>query len=108
VRTAPVVLLTLNGGINGVERDEAKIPHERELMARNLGGDAPLPTFASNPGGREWTERRLAQFGLSYEVASLKVAFINLIPYHSREGAKDLQPSLFRTGQGLFESASKD
>jgi hypothetical protein len=90
VRTAPVVLLTLNGGINGVERDEAKIPATRELMARNLAGDAPLPTFASNPGGREWTERRLAQFGLSYKVASLKVAFVNLIPYRSREGAKDL------------------
>src|SRR5262249_38396980 len=57
VRTAPVVLLTLNGGINGVERDEANNPAVRGLMARNLGGDAPLPTFATNPGGREWTER---------------------------------------------------
>lgn len=90
MRTAPVVLLTLSGGINGVERDEAKIPAARELMASNLGGDAPLPTFATNPGGREWTERRLAQFGLNYKVASPKVAFVNLIPYRSREGAKDL------------------
>jgi hypothetical protein len=90
LRTAPVVLLTLNGGFSGVERDEAKMPAVRELMAHNLGGDAPLPTFATNPGGREWTERRLAQFGLSYEVASSKVAFVNLIPYRSREGARDL------------------
>ena len=89
VRTAPVVLLTLNGGLNGVEWDEAKIPAVRELMAQNLGGDVPLPTFATNPAGRAWTERRLAQFGLSYEVASTQVAFVNLIPYRSREGAKD-------------------
>ena len=90
VRTAPVILLTLNGGFSGVERDEAKTPAVRELMARNLRGDAPLPTFATNPAGRKWTESRLAQFGLSYAVASLKVAFVNLIPYRSREGAKDL------------------
>jgi hypothetical protein len=50
-----------------------------------------LSTFATNPAGREWTERRLAQFGLSYKTASTKVAFVNLIPYRSREGAKDLR-----------------
>jgi hypothetical protein len=81
----------LNGGLNGVEQDEAKMPDVRKLMAQNLGGDAPLPTFATNPGGREWTERRLTQFGLSYKTASTKVAFVNLIPYRSREGAKDLR-----------------
>ena len=91
VRTAPVVLLTLNGGLSGVEQDEAKIPAVREQMARNLRGDQPLPTFATNPAGRKWTESRLAQFGLSYEIASTKVAFVNLIPYRSREGAKDLR-----------------
>ena len=41
VRTAPVVLLTLNGGLNGVEWDEAKIPAVRELMAQNLLGMFP-------------------------------------------------------------------
>jgi hypothetical protein len=65
IQTAPVVLLTLNGGVNGVEREEAKIPSARDWTAHNLNGDVPLPTFATNPGGRVWTERRLAQFGLS-------------------------------------------
>jgi hypothetical protein len=85
VRTAPVVLLTLNGGFNGIERHEATIPAVREAMARNLHGDAPLPSFATNPLRREWTERRLAQFGLSYEAAASNVAFVNLIPYRSTE-----------------------
>jgi hypothetical protein len=83
-------LLTLNGGFNGIERHEAAIPAVREAMARNLYGDAPLPSFATNMKGREWTERRLGQFGLSYEVAASKVAFVNLIPYRSTEGAKDM------------------
>jgi hypothetical protein len=90
VRTAPVVLLTLNPGSSGIERHEATVPAARDEMARNLGGDAPLPTFAVNPGGREWTTRRLRQFGLGYETASSKVAFVNLIPYRSREGANDM------------------
>jgi hypothetical protein len=70
----------------------AREPQEgvRKLMAHGLGGDAPLPTFATHPAGREWTKHRFAQFGLSYDVASWKVAFVNLIPYRSREGAKDL------------------
>jgi hypothetical protein len=90
VRTAPVVLLTLNPGFSGVEQGEAKTLAVRELMAQNLGGDAPLPPFTYNPKGREWTERRHTQFGLSYEAASSKVAFVNLIPYRSKEGAKDM------------------
>jgi hypothetical protein len=93
VRAAPVVLLTLNGGLGkeGVEQREATIPSAREEMARNLLGDAPLPSFATNPGGREWTERLLAQFGLCYESAAPKVAFINLIPYRSMSGSQDMR-----------------
>jgi hypothetical protein len=41
------------------------------------------------PRERGWTKRRFAQFGLSYDVASSTVAFVNLIPYRSREGAND-------------------
>src|SRR5262249_22205335 len=55
----------------------------------NLGGNAPLPTFATNPKGRVWAEARLRQFGLNYQNAGSKVAFINLIPYRSSEGSKD-------------------
>jgi hypothetical protein len=93
LRTASVVLLTLNGGLagNGIERREAMMPAGREWTAENLGGETPLPSFATNPAGREWTERRLAQFGLSYASAASKVAFVNLIPYRSREGAKDMR-----------------
>ena len=91
VRTAPVVLLTLNGGLAGTgeEKRAAQIPSEREATARNLGGDAPLPAWANNPAGRVWTVKHLKQFYLGYDTASTKVAFINLIPYRSREGAKD-------------------
>ncbi len=91
VRTATVVLLTLNGGYNGVEREEAKMPSVREAMARNLGGDTPLPDFATNRGGREWTERLLARFNLTYELAASKVACVNLLPYRSVEGSRDLR-----------------
>jgi hypothetical protein len=89
LRTAPVVILTTNGKTNpnGVERYEATIPSAREEMARNLQGHAPLPSFATNPGGRKWTAEKLAQFdNLSYEDAAPKVAFVNLMPYRSRDG----------------------
>src|SRR5262249_34503233 len=89
VRSAPVVLLTLNGGFNGAEIAEAKVQSARDEMAYNLGGNAPLPTFATNPKGRVWAEARLRQFGLNYQNAGSKVAFINLIPYRSSEGSKD-------------------
>jgi hypothetical protein len=48
-----VVLLTLNGGLagNGVEAREATMPASREWTARNLQGDMPLPSFATNPAG---------------------------------------------------------
>src|SRR5262245_10203036 len=69
IRTAPVVLLTLNPGFSGVEMAEAKDPAVREAMACNLGGEAPLPTFATNPGGRKWTERILSRLDLSYQTA---------------------------------------
>ena len=92
VRTAPVVLLTLNPGFStGEAREAAQIPAARESMANNLGGDAPLPAWVGNPSGREWTTRRLRQFGLGYEDAEARIAFINLIPYRSREGAKDMR-----------------
>jgi hypothetical protein len=94
LRTAPVVLLTLNGGIGDggeVERREASFPDARAWMAKNLEGNSSLPSFATNPGGRRWTEGKLAQFGLSYESAASKVSFVNLIAYRSKNGAKDMR-----------------
>jgi hypothetical protein len=91
VRTAPVVLLTLNpGSSSGTEEREAQVPSEREWMAHNLGGDAPQP-FANHPGWRKWATRRLRQFGLRYEAAAPRVAVIRLIPYRSRYGAEDMR-----------------
>jgi hypothetical protein len=89
LRTASVVLLTLNPGFSGVEAGEALMPAVRTNVARNLAGQAPLPNFATNPAGRRWTEARLAQFDLGYSTAADKVAFVNLMPYRSREGGKD-------------------
>ena len=83
VRTARVVFLTLNPGSSGVEAAEAQRPEVREEMRRILGGDAPLPSFKTNPGGRVWTQRILTQFGVRYEAAADKVAFVNLVPYRS-------------------------
>ena len=95
IRTAPVVILMLNGGMagNGEEARAAQMPTARESMAHNLTGDAPLPNWEGigNPAGREWTTRRLNQFGVSYKAASDKVAVVNLIPYRSKEGAKDIR-----------------
>ncbi len=48
-----------------------------------------MPSFAANPLGRQWTEGKLGQFGLSYLAAATKVAVLNLMAYRSREGAKD-------------------
>jgi hypothetical protein len=94
IRTAPVVLLTLNGGLmgNGEEARAAQLPAARAFAAHNLTGDAPLPDWHAigNPAGLGWTTGRLTQFGLSYKQAADKVAFINLIPYKSKEGAKDM------------------
>ena len=93
VRTAPVIILMLNGGLvgNGEEAVAAQMPTARASMARTLTGDAPLPNWEGNPKGREWTTKRLAQFGLSYKAAADKVAFINLMPYRSKNGAKDIR-----------------
>jgi hypothetical protein len=92
VRTAPVVLLTLNGGISDNSEciTAPKVPGAREAMADILSGDAPLPEWIGDPTGRVWTTRRLAQFGLSYDAAAPKVAFINLIGYRSKHGANDM------------------
>jgi hypothetical protein len=89
VRTASVILLTLNGGVSGIEAIIAKEEEEREWFRRNLGGDEPLPDFSRNPGGQKWLARILKQFDLSRDTAANRVAFVNLIPYRSREGAKD-------------------
>jgi hypothetical protein len=95
IRTAPVVLLTLNGGLagNGEEARAAQLPAARAFTAHNLTGDAPLPDWHAigNPAGLGWTTGRLSQFGLSYKQAADKVAFINLMPYKSKEGAKDMR-----------------
>jgi hypothetical protein len=94
VCTAPVVLLALNPGlVGGEEQAEANILEVREQMAHNLGGEAPLPTFKTNPAGRKWTEGRLAQFAVRYEPAASKVAFVNLMPYRSRNGSDDISLS---------------
>jgi len=84
IKTAPVVFLTLNPGSSGVESREAQTPSVREGMKRILGGDAPLPSFETNREGRKWTQRILTQFGVRYESAADKVAFINLVPYRSK------------------------
>jgi hypothetical protein len=91
IRTAPVVLLTLNGGLAGTgeEARAARMPAARESAVNTLSGDAPLPDWVGNPAGRVWTQSRLAQFGLSYAAAATKVAFVNLIPYRSKDGAFD-------------------
>jgi hypothetical protein len=58
VRTAPVVLLTLNGGLmgNGEDARAAQMPFTRESMTRNLGGDAPLPDWKNIGNPPEFPE----------------------------------------------------
>jgi hypothetical protein len=95
IRTAPVVLLYLNPGLAGTgeEVTSAQDPEVREAMVRNLAGDAPLPSWKGNPAGLGWTDSKLKQFGVTYESASSKIAFVNLIPYRSAEGSKDARMS---------------
>jgi hypothetical protein len=92
IHTAPVVLLTLNGSLAGTGEEAAamKVQSAREEMARTLQGRAPLYSFQYNPAGRIWTDKRLGAFGLTYQIAADKVAFINLMAYKSRNGADDL------------------
>jgi hypothetical protein len=73
VRTAPVVLLTLNPGWSGVEPGEAKMPKVREAMVCNLKSDAPLTWFETNPEGLKWTRSVVQQFGVTYDRARMKV-----------------------------------
>jgi hypothetical protein len=93
IRTAEVVLLYLNPGVNragtGEEVMAAQDSDVRAEMIQNLHGSAPLPSFKSNPKGYKWTTEKLEQFGVSYAAASSKVAFLNLMPYRSDDGSKD-------------------
>jgi hypothetical protein len=86
--TAPVVLLRLNPGDSkrGDEQREAQMPAVRQQMIDNLAGDAPLPNWATNPKGREWTEMQLRPFGVNYQTATDHVAFVNILAYRSRNG----------------------
>jgi hypothetical protein len=94
IRTAPVIILTLNGNLvgNGEEARAAQMPVARAFAAHNLTGDAPLPDWHAigNPAGLGWTTGRLTQFELSYKDAADKVAFVNLIAYKSKDGSKHM------------------
>jgi hypothetical protein len=91
ISTAEVVLLYLNGGLSNPEQviKASQDPETREEVVRTLQGSAPLFSFKTDPGGREWTTARLGQFGVTYDSGATKVAFVNLMPYKSRNGSED-------------------
>jgi hypothetical protein len=62
----------------------------REKKRVVAGVDAPLPEFATNPGGRIWTEKQLSVIERTYADAD-RIAFVNIMPYRSAEGSKDLR-----------------
>jgi hypothetical protein len=92
ISEAPVVLLYLNGGLgNRAEVISASQDAEtREEMIRTLHGGAPLFSFRTNPLGRIWTDGKLGQFGLTYQSAATKVAFVNIMAYKSQNGGEDV------------------
>jgi hypothetical protein len=91
IRSAPVVLLYLNGGLSDPEQviRASQDTETREETIRTLHGSAPLFSFKTDPGGRKWTTARLGQFGVTYDSAASKVAFVNLMPYKSRNGSEN-------------------
>jgi hypothetical protein len=111
LRTASVVLLYLNPRIHpantGEEVKSAQNSETREEMIRTLHGSAPLFSFKTNPKGLEWTTARLGQFVITYEAASSKVAFLNLMPYRSTDGSEDARMiKLLKSSRLMLEWAN--
>jgi hypothetical protein len=76
-------------------------------MIRTLHGSAPLFSFKTNPKGLEWTTARLGQFVITYEAASSKVAFLNLMPYRSTDGSEDARMiKLLKSSRLMLEWAN--
>jgi hypothetical protein len=82
LKTAPVVLLFLAPGLH--ERD---LPHSPEAPAfydRQRAGRCDLPNEEEHKTARDWAIQVIKQFGVDYESARSKFAFLNIAPYRSK------------------------
>jgi hypothetical protein len=81
---APITLLYANGGRSDEDFDPDYIETSLPSYGHHLSGQAALPFFENHPPARRWTEARIKPFGLSYARARDKVAFLNIVPYKSK------------------------
>ena len=83
LRTAPIVLLFLSPGFRDDDLVHAASPEGQEYYARSRTGMCDLPSPDEHPGSFGWSARIVRQFGIDYETARAKIAFLNISPYQS-------------------------
>lgn len=83
--TAPVVLLALSPGYLPSDRVHAGSVEGRSYYARSRKGNCDLPSANQHEGSEGWSKRIIKQFGVDYDDARSKIAFVNLGAYKSKE-----------------------
>lgn len=83
--TAPVVLLALSPGYLPWDSVHARSAAAQNYYARSRKGDHDLPSSDEHEGSEGWSKRIIKQFGVDYDEARSKVAFVNMGAYKSKD-----------------------
>jgi hypothetical protein len=86
-RDAQITLLYANGGRSPEDCNVGAIKAWLPSYAHHLSGEAPLPLFENHPPARKWTQAHIKAFGMPYEDARTKIAFLNIVPYKTWDTA---------------------
>jgi hypothetical protein len=81
LKTAKVIFTFINSGDGD---DSEPRPGDVKRHGAIIGGEAPLPADSLGTGGMRWTVEKLAAFGLEFDEAADKVAFVNQVAYRSK------------------------
>lgn len=83
--TAPVVLLALSPGYLPSDSVHAQTAEGQDYYARSRRGDCDLPSADEHEGSQGWSTRIIKQFGVDYDDARSKIAFVNMGAYKSKD-----------------------
>jgi hypothetical protein len=84
LRSANVVLLFIAPGFDPFDVGHAGTEAGQAWYAEQRTGTAPLPSREDHPTHYRWWTRILRQFGVDLQSARMRVAVLDLAPYHSR------------------------
>lgn len=84
LKTAPIVLLALSPGYLPSDSVYAASAEGQDYYARSRNGDCDLPSAAEHEGSQGWSKRIIKQFGVDYDDARSKIAFVNMGAYKSK------------------------